>query len=98
MSAIRVSGGLAALTSMLSLAGAQAEDDWQTQRLLQPKAHHLQQEQRGQVFIYDGLNEATVDQAMDKQFRRIDSMMFIRTVLPPTAAGGAEEITDPECD
>ena len=99
MNAIRVSGGLLAMTATLAMIDvAQAEDDWQTQRLFHPKEHHLQQERRGQVFIYDGLREATVDQAMDKQFGRIDNMMFIRTVLPPTAAGGEAEITDPECD
>ena len=99
MSANRSMSGLAASTLMLSMTGmAQEEGDWQTQRLFHPKQHHLVQEQRGQVFIYDRLHDATVDQAMDQQFQRIDSMMFIRTVLPPTAAGGEEETTDPECD
>ena len=37
----------------------------------------LRSSAQGHVFIYDKLNERVIDRAMDKNFERIDSMMFI---------------------
>ncbi|MEN8132517.1 MAG: hypothetical protein ABFS45_20515, partial [Pseudomonadota bacterium] len=55
--------------------------NWQTTRLFQPTPNHLEMEQRGQVFIYDGMKDKTIEQAMDIQFDRVHSMMFVRTVV-----------------
>jgi len=55
-----------------------AAPDWQEQRLLAPSAPQLSTEQRGRVVIYDGLDEALVDRALDTQFERVENMMFVR--------------------
>ena len=69
--------------SLPSLAhGALAEQDWQQRRLLHPSADERTREERGQVFIYDGLAEAQVDQAVNTQFERLENMMFIRVRRP----------------
>ncbi len=60
---------------------AVAGDAWQERLLLDPPASQLRQEARGRVMIYDGLTDARIEQAMDTQFERIDSMMFVRTIV-----------------
>jgi hypothetical protein len=61
-------------------ASAWAQDRWQDQVLFNPSASQLEREKHGSVMIYDGLKETRVTQAMDSQFDRIQSMMFVRTV------------------
>lgn len=53
--------------------------EWQQRRLFAPTSSELQQEAAGRIFIYDGMTEADLDRALDDQFPRLDSMMFIRT-------------------
>jgi len=79
---------------VLATAVPAAQRDWQTTMLHNPSAAQLKMEQRGRVFIYDGLQEAEVDRAMDTQFGRVDTMMFIRT--KKTTEGG-DESTDDDC-
>ncbi len=69
--------------------------DWQERRLLSPTAGQLQAEDLGRVSIYDGIDERLVDLALDTQFERVQSMMFvgIRHVEPD---GG--EWADDDCD
>lgn len=73
------------LTLLISSPQAAFSDSvyhhWQMQHLLQPSPKQLGQEQRGKIFIYDGLKDKEVDQVMKKQFDRIQSMMFIRTII-----------------
>jgi hypothetical protein len=65
----------------LGLAGpAEAQDSWQEKMLFNPSASQLKLEERGRVMIYEGLKDTQVTQAMDTQFDRIQSMMFVRTV------------------
>lgn len=73
---------------------AWAEQDWQQRRLLNPSAEERAREESGQVFIYDGLPETQVDQAVDTQFGRLENMMFIR-VRHPEPDG--EISTDDDC-
>lgn len=57
-------------------------EQWQQRRLFTPTLSELQQEAAGRIFIYDGMMEADLDRALDNQFQRLDSMMFIRTKRP----------------
>jgi hypothetical protein len=54
---------------------------WQMQRLLHPNQKQLQQEQRGKVFIYEGLKDKQVDNIMQTQFERLQAMMFVGTIV-----------------
>ena len=68
---------------------------WQYEQLVRPNEAQLAMEQQGRVNIYDGLRESDVDWALDTQFERIDSMMFVRTIRV-TEAGELE--MDSDCD
>lgn len=83
-----------------AFASTHAEDgeDWQQSRLLHPTARQLQGEASGRVFIYDGLDYATVQQAMDEQFDRIGSMMFTGIRHPPTTPSGPVMVEEDDCD
>ncbi len=75
--------------------------DYQHRRLLEPTAAERRHEARGGIYIYDGMPTQLVDRALDREFERIDSMMFIRVRdLPATGAGLAEDENDndDECD
>jgi hypothetical protein len=67
---------------------------WQEGRLLSPTATQQRLEQRGKVFIYDGLHEKTVEQALDTQFDRVQHMMFVGT---RHADSDGEEYADDDC-
>lgn len=63
-----------------SLAMLTAEDGWQTRNLFEPSRNQRTLEEKGRITIYDGLRETTVNQALDKQFDRIQNMMFTRII------------------
>jgi len=76
---------------------AQAENmDWQVRRLMQPTPEEERRDASGRIFIYDGLHETQVNQAMDSHFHRVDSMMFVRTRID--TADGETEVEDDGCD
>ena len=58
---------------------ADANDSFQYNTLYNPSPAQLKAEERGRVMIYDGLDNALVERALDEQFDRIGHMMFIRT-------------------
>lgn len=61
-------------------AGADNMNDrFQYNTLFNPTPAQLKAEERGRVMIYDGLDNAVVERAIDEQFDRIEHMMFIRT-------------------
>lgn len=70
----------------LPLAHAVAKDtdqalhDWQLRRLMQPSPRELKDEAQGKVYIYDGLTDREVEQALNGHFNRIESMMFMGTI------------------
>lgn len=95
--------GITALTCPASQAAAQ--DTWQERLLFDPPQSQLKLEKRGRVMIYDGLTDRQVLQAMDAQFNRIQSMMFVRTVMTNTEgdvmhddATGQVMVEDDGCD
>ena len=63
-----------------AIAAAQgAAAEWELRQLHQPSAMLLAREHDGSVTIFDGLPNREVEQALDTQFDRMGSMMFIRT-------------------
>lgn len=73
-----------ALMCALPVGAAEASaqtslEQWLLRRLNQPTKHELAHERKGSVYIYDGLTDREVDQALDTQFDRIEYMMFIGT-------------------
>lgn len=74
-----------------------AQADWQIKRLMAPTPSQLASESKGQVFIYDSLEINQVDKAMDRNFDRIENMMFIRIHHPPATEGGEAGVEDDDC-
>ena len=60
--------------------------EMQMRRLFEPTTRELQREREGRVYIYDGLTDRTVQRAMDQEYDRVQSMMFVRTLV--TSEGG----------
>lgn len=87
-----------ALAMMFAMCGAQtvlAADQWQERMLFNPPSSQLDAEARGRIMIYEGMTDAQIADAMDSQFDRIESMMFVRTIH----TGAQDEIMhDPESD
>ena len=73
----------------------QAASTYTQNLLLNPSQSLLEAESRGRITIYDGLDDSEVDVAMDKQFGRIDNMMFVR--IRRTLDDGSVDETD-DCD
>lgn len=74
---------------------ADPSTDWELQHLHAPADALLQAERRGRITIYDSVSVTDVDKALDDQFDRIDSMMFVRTVYPMP---DGDFYADDDCD
>ena len=84
------------LCSMLAISVTSVSaGNYQEKMLLSPSELILVAEARGRVMIYDGLKNETVEKAMDEQFSRIDSMMFVRTLYKQESG---EVVADEDCD
>ena len=69
------------IVCLLGVVGpTEAGDSWQEKMLFNPSASQLALEKRGRIMIYDGLKDSQITRAMDTQFDRIQSMMFVHTV------------------
>ena len=90
LSALLLAGVLASLPI---LAGA--DDGFQGNALFNPSRALLLAEARGRVMIYDGLDNAEVERALDEQFERIEHMMFTRT--RHTGPDGEVSVEDDGC-
>ena len=85
---------LAIIAITLSRPASAAADSWQERLLFDPSPAQLQMEQtRQRIMIYEGLTDTQVAQAMDRQFDRIEHMMFVGTIV--TDSHG-ETVVDPE--
>ena len=60
-------------------SSAYATGSYQLKVLLTPSDSNLQAESKGRVMIYDGLKSGIINLAMNDQFDRIESMMFVNT-------------------
>jgi hypothetical protein len=80
--------GLGLATALLwSSAGTAADvSDIELRRLFEPTEAELVAEERGRIYIYDGLRDVDVQRALDEEFERVDHMMFIR--IRKTDEGG----------
>ena len=92
---IGVVAGISLNLIIQDLQAADGSDDWMLKQLHDPSPSLRKMEDAGRITIYDGVVAADVDEAMDRQFDRIESMMFIRTKHP--VADGTFE-TDDDCD
>jgi hypothetical protein len=54
---------------------------WQQRRLEQPTKAELQWERSGHVMIYEGMKDREVEHALNNHFNRVQSMMFVNTVI-----------------
>ena len=85
------------LASLLALfaASAFAENSFYYNTLFTPGDSTLKAESRGRIMIYDGMDNETVNRAMDEQFDRIDNMMFTR--IHHVQDDGEEYVDDDGC-
>ena len=75
---------------------ADPQGDWQLEMIHDPSAAQIKVEERGRVYIYDGLYDSDVKLAMETQFDRVDNMMFVRTKVETPQ--GETETEDDGCD
>jgi hypothetical protein len=71
--------GIAANLKFQDSLASDGIETWELQQLHTPSPALRQQEDAGRITIYDGIRITEIDRAMDEQFERIDSMMFIRS-------------------
>jgi hypothetical protein len=71
-------------------------NDWQMRRLLNPTPAELSQEAEGRIFIYDGLMNDDIEDALGQEFERMESMMFIR-IKDKTPEGDVVAYDNDDC-
>jgi hypothetical protein len=86
---------MGALLAPLARA-ADANQSFQYKTLFNPTPAQLKAEARGRVMIYDGLDNAVVERALDQQFGRIEHMMFTRIHQAPPKDDGTPPNTGEE--
>lgn len=69
------------ITLMCSTSQATAQDAWQERQLFNPSQSQQNMEKRGRIMIYDGFTDKQVAKAMESQFDRVESMMFVQTII-----------------
>ena len=78
-SALLTTIGLTAALVSSGIAAAADVSDIEQRRLFEPTEAERAAEAEGRIYIYDGLTDRDVQRALDDEFERVDSMMFIRT-------------------
>jgi hypothetical protein len=99
-----IASGMLAMLAALGAVPATAVDvqdpqssleQWLLRRLNEPTARELAHERRGNVYVYDGLTDRDVDQALNRHFDRIEYMMFVGTrKTDPGKTAAADSIGD----
>jgi hypothetical protein len=87
---------VAALSAVSAGQTCAADDDIaaiELRRLLEPTPAEIAQEEKGRIYIYDGLSGRDIERAMSEEFDRVEHMMFIR--VRKTDADG-EPVRDPD--
>jgi hypothetical protein len=80
-------GGIVATSTLIGTASAAADrspeltnlQKWQLRRLFVPNERELEHERKGNVYIYEGLTDRQVEEAMSRHFDRIEYMLFLGT-------------------
>jgi hypothetical protein len=80
-------GAILATTTLIGTASAAADrspeltslEKWQLRRLFVPSGREIDHERKGNVYIYEGLTDRQVDDAMSRHFDRIEYMLFLGT-------------------
>jgi len=97
---------LAAVTLMCAVPAGAANDpaqtnleQWLLRRLNEPTQLERAHEREGNVYIYDGLADREVDQALNLHFDRIEYMMFVgtRRTEPTAEVPGDADTESPGC-
>ena len=83
----------AALFGASTVATGEDVRDIELRRLFEPTPAEQRAEASGRIYIYEGLRETDVARAMEEEFDRVESMMFIR--VKKTDKTG-ETLKDPE--
>lgn len=55
--------------------------NWQLQRLFAPSVQQLSAEDKGFIFIYDGIKSSDIEKVMQEEFERLDNMMFTGIII-----------------
>ncbi|UCE89126.1 MAG: hypothetical protein JSW10_12650 [Pseudomonadota bacterium] len=83
---------LLSITPAHAAHGESEISEWQKKRLFSPTAAQVERENKGQVFIYDGLTDKEVERAVEEEYDRLHAIMFTGIVV--TDARG-EPMRDP---
>ena len=67
-------------------------DGYQAHMLYNPSTSQIKREQKGSIYIYDGMTDKQVHRALDQQWERIHAMMFVNTIVTDDSGNPA---TDP---
>ena len=67
------------LAAACSAVSASDVREIELRRLFAPAPAELAAEAAGRIYIYEGLRDTDVERALEEEFERVDSMMFIRT-------------------
>ena len=94
-----------ALPAVASETGANDNlQQWLLRRLNDPTPRERVHEEKGNVYVYDGLTDRDVERAMNSHFDRIEYMMFVgtrrtmdRSGEPAVDPGSEAETESPGC-
>ena len=78
--AISILAPVAGESALADPAAEPAYRQLEIRRLFEPTESELRKEAAGIVYIYEGMTDREVNQAMGDEFERVEHMMFINTI------------------